>query len=119
MARILEPKRGEVYVVDFDPAVGAEIKKTRPAVVLQNNVANKYGVVTIVAAITSFRGDRFYPTKIKVVEGEAGLDKDSAVMLNQLRTVDKTRLGKKLGMLDADTMGKVDLALQISLGLVE
>jgi len=66
-----------------------------------------------------FRGDRSYPTKIKVAEGEASLDKDSAVMLNQLRTVDKQRLGKKLGMLGATTMKKIDVALQVSLGLTD
>lgn len=117
MARVLEPKRGEVYIVDFDPAVGAEIKKIRPAMIIQNDIGNRYGAVTIIAAITSYRGDKFYPTKVKVATGEAGLDKDSAVMLNQIRTIDKQRLGKKLGTLGIETIQKVDMALKNSLGL--
>ena len=115
---ILTLKRGDVYLVDFDPAIGAEINKTRPAIVLQNDVANRYGGVTIVTAITSFRAGRPYPTKVEIPAGDGGLDKDSTAMLNQLRTVDKKRLQKKLGVLSSFTMQRVDVALQVSLGLV-
>ena len=117
MGKQIEPKRGEVYLVNFDPTVGAEIKKTRPALVLQNDVGNKYSPVTIVAAITSFRDDELYPTEVRIAPKEGGLDNESVALLNQLRTIDKTRLIKRFGTLDAATMAKVDISLQISLGL--
>ena len=113
----LASKRGEVYLAHFDPSVGAEIKKVRPAVVLQNDIANKYSHVTIVAAISSFKDADLYATEVKIAATEGGLDKDSIVLLNQLRTVDKKRLIKKLGMLEQATMEKIDIALLMSLGL--
>ena len=118
MARLLAPKRGELYLTDFDPAIGAEIKKIRPALILQNDIGNVHGPLTIVAAITSFDGDKLYPTEVQVMAKEGGLNKDSVVLLNQLRTVTRERLIKKLGKLDAETMEKIDVALKISLGLV-
>lgn len=117
MARVLEPKRGEVYLIDFDPAIGAEIKKIRPALIVQNDIANVHSSLTIVAAITSFDGGRLYPTEVKVIAQEGGLSKDSVVLLNQVRSVAKERLIKKLGKLDTGTMEKIDTALIISLGL--
>ena len=117
-ARTIVPKRGDVYLVNFDPTVGSEIKKTRPALVLQNDIANKYSPVTIVAAITSFDGDRLYPTEVKIEAQIGGLDRESIVLLNQLRTIDKERLIKKLGVLGEKSMEKVNTALLISVGLV-
>ena len=113
----VELRRGDVYLTNFDPAIGSEMKKTRPALVLQNDIANEHSPVTIVAAMASFRGNKFYPTKVNVAAPEGGLDTDSVVLLNQLRTVDKGRLLRKLGALDTSTMRKVDLALRISLDL--
>ncbi len=113
------PKRGEVYLVNFDPSVGAEIKKTRPALIIQNDIANRYSPVTIVAAITSKFEEPLYPTEVLVRAGEGGLTVDSAVLLNQIRTIDKRRLIKRLGTLKPETMEKVDRALKISLGLVK
>jgi|SRR3989344_1475831 len=116
MGKSIEPKRGDVYLVKFDPTVGAEIKKTRPAVILQNDIANKHSSLTIIAAITSFDGGRLYPTDVHIPKG-TGLDKESVILLNQVRTIDKTRLIKKLGVLDKETMRRVDIALIVSLAL--
>ena len=115
----VNPRRGEVYLVNFDPTVGSEIKKTRPAVVIQNDVSNKHSAVTIVAAVTSSYGSIAYPNEVFVKKGEGGLDSDSFVLLNQIRTIDKIRLVKKLGVLKVQTMGCVDRAMEISLGLAQ
>jgi len=112
------PRRGEVYLVNFDPTLGAEIKKTRPALILQNDIGNRYSPLTIVAAITSHYEERLYPHQVLVVAPEGGMKKNSAVLLNQIRSVDKMRLVKRLGTLAPDTMRRVDRALQISVGLV-
>ena len=113
------PKRGELYLVNFDPTVGAEIKKTRPALILQNNIANRYSPVTIVAALSSNISEPPYPTEVVIEPTKGGVKKTSVVLLNQIRTIDKQRLVKKLGRLKEETMDHVDHALQISLGLVE
>lgn len=105
--------------MNFDPTVGAEIQKTRPALILQNDIGNRYSPVTIVAAITSQLGERLYPTEVLIKAGEAGLKKPSAVLLNQIRTIDKTRLAKRLGSVTAATMAHVNRALEVSLGLTE
>jgi mRNA interferase MazF len=112
------PKRGDVYLVSFDPTVGAEIKKTRPALVLQNDVGNRWSPITIVAAITSQFDEKLYPTEVLIRPPEAGLTQTSVVLLDQIRSVDKVRLVKRLGSVKPQTMVAVDRALQISLGLV-
>ncbi len=112
------PKRGEVHLVTFDPTVGAEIRKTRPALVLQNDIANRSSPVTSVAALTSQFEPPLYPTEVLVRAPEGGLDRDSVVMLNQIRTIDKRRLARRLGRVSPATIGRVDRALKISLGLV-
>jgi mRNA interferase MazF len=112
------PKRGEVYLVNFDPTVGAETKKTRPALVLQNDVANRYSPITIVAAVTSHVQEPLYPTEVLVAVGEGGMNVASVVLLNQIRSIDKRRLVKLLGALKPSTMEKIDRALSVSLGLV-
>lgn len=114
-----QPNRGEVYLVNFDPTIGHEIKKTRPAVVIQNNVSNKHGAVTIVSAISSADAESRYPNEVFVKKGEGGLDCDSVVLLNQIRTIDKTRLIKKLGILKPKTVESIDRAVEISLGLIK
>ncbi|MGO9256327.1 MAG: type II toxin-antitoxin system PemK/MazF family toxin [Bryobacteraceae bacterium] len=113
-----QPRRGEIYLVAFDPAAGYEIQKTRPAVVIQNNVSNQYSPITIVAAISSQFGDPPYPREVVISPG-SGLSKPSAVILNQIRSVDRKRLIKRLGAVDAASMRRVDEALRISLGLIE
>ena len=118
-AKITVPGRGEVYVVNFDPTMGAEIKKTRPALVVQNDIANRYSPIVIVAAITSQFEEPLYPTEVLVKAPEGGLGGDSVVLLNQIRSIDKKRLIKRLGSLSVETMRRVDQATLISLGLVE
>lgn len=113
------PKRGEIYLVRFDPAVGHEIKKTRPALVLQNNIGNEYSLTTIIAAITSKVSDRPYPVEVVIDPGRAGLKAHSTVRLDQVRTVDRGRLIKRLGEIDSEEMERVEQALQISLGLAD
>jgi mRNA interferase MazF len=117
-SKIVMPRRGDVYLVAFDPTVGAEIRKTRPALILQNDIANRRSPVTIVAAITSQSDDELYPTEVRVGSREGGLAKDSVVLLNQMRSIDKRRLVRKLGHLHPSTMAEVDRALAISVGLV-
>lgn len=117
MAR-LTPRRGEVYLVNFDPTLGREIKKTRPAVVIQNDVSNRYSDITIVAAVTSKFGPKPYPTEVVIKAGEAGLQVESAVLLNQIRSIDQKRIVKKLGKIEPATLRRVDNAIALSLGLI-
>lgn len=117
--KIVTPKRGEVYLVNFDPTIGAEIRKTRPALILQNDIANRYSPVIIVAAITSQFEEPLYPTEVRVEADEGGLKIESVILLNQIRTIDKKRLIKRLGKLRTETMTRVDQALIISLGLMK
>lgn len=112
------PRRGEIYLVDFDPARGHEIKKTRPALVIQNDIGNRYSSTTIVAAITSRTSDRAYPVEVLLEAEQTGLKLRSTVRLDQIRTVDRERLSKRLGSVDTATMHRVDQAIQVSLGLV-
>ena len=111
------PRRGDVYLVSFDPTTGSEISKTRPALVLQNNIANRHSPITIVAAITSQFEEPLYPTEVLVIVPEGGLDRNSVVLLNQLRSIDRARLIRRLGGLKSDTMSQVDRAIRISFGL--
>ena|ERR1039458_4830515 len=112
-------KRGEIYLCSFDPTVGHEIKKTRPALVIQNDVGNRYSPLTIVAAITSAVSPVSYPVEVVVSPTTAnGLDVPSSIRLDQIRTVDRQRLVRRLGVVDSATMAKVDEAIKISLGLV-
>lgn len=111
------PRRGEVYLVSFDPTFGAEIKKTRPALIVQNDVANRYSPIAIVAAITSRVEGRLYPTEVLLRKPEGGLKTDSVVLLNQIRSIDKQRLIRRLGTIKPGSMKEIDRALQISLGL--
>ena len=114
------PKRGGIYLVNFDPTLGAEIRKTRPALILQNNIANRSSPITIVAAITSKFDETLYPTEVLITAREkAGLSVDSVVLLNQLKSIDKKRLVKRLGKLSAEKRAQVDRALRISVGLVK
>ena len=119
MAKKPEVKRGEVYLVSFGPTVGSEIKKTRPAVVIQNDIANRYSPVTIVAAITSSGERHPHPTDVLIQKGEGGLDANSLALLNQICTIDRQRLIKRLGSVSSKTMSAINAALEISIGLIE
>src|ERR1019366_4204908 len=90
--KISFPRRGDIYLVSFDPALGHEIKKTRPALVLQNDIGNEYSPTTIVAAITSRISARLYPVEVVLKSGRSGLRVSSTVRLDQIRTVDRERL---------------------------
>ena len=116
-SKVNYPRRGEVHWVTFDPTVGAEIRKARPALVLQNDIANRHSPITIVAAISSQFDEPLYPAEVLVRAPEGGLARDSVVLLNQIRSIDKQRLVRRLGTLRPPTMRQVDRALQISLGL--
>ena len=118
--KITNITRGEIYLVSFDPTVGHEIKKTRPALVIQNDMGNRYSPLTIVAAITSKVSPVPYPVEV-VVEPTStnGLGVRSAIRLDQIRTVDRQRLIRRLGQIDRKTISRVDQAVRISLGLVE
>ncbi len=119
MAKIISPVRGEVYLVNFDPTLCSEIKKTRPALIIQNDIANEHSPITIVAAITSKFDNTLYPTEVEISAGEGGLKQNSVVLLNQIRSIDRQRLTKKLGKVKDLTLRKVDLSIKISLGLIE
>jgi len=116
-AKVTYPKRGEVYVVNFDPTLGAEIWKTRPALVIQNNIASRHSRITIVPAITPQVEQPLYPTEVLIQAPEGGLKKDSVVLLNHVRSVDKRRLVRRLGTLRLETIEHVNQALSTSLGL--
>jgi len=111
-------KRGDVVVVDLDPTRGAEKKKTRPCLIVQNDIGNELSPLTIIVVITSQKDiDQEYPTDVWVEKGAGGLDRPSIAQCDQIRTIDKTRIIKKLGRLGPGLMDKVDRALKISLDL--
>ena len=117
--KVARIQRGDIFLVSFDPTVGHEMKKTRPAVVIQNDVGNRYSPLTIVAAITSKVSAVPYPVEVVLEPSKAnGLEVKSAVRLDQIRTVDHLRLVKRLGTVEGSAMAKVDEAIKISLGLL-
>ena len=111
-------KRGDVYFADLSPVVGSEQGGVRPVLVIQNDIGNRYSNITIVAAITSTFQVPVHRTNVVVRAPEGGLSVDSAVRLDQIRSVDKRRLLKRLGGIRPTTLTKVDQAIKISLGLV-
>ncbi len=111
-----EIKRGDLYYADLSPVVGSEQGGVRPVLIVQNDVGNKYSPTVIVAAITSQINKARIPTHIELSAQKYGLSKDSVVLLEQLRTLDKRRLQEKIGRLDDYSMAYVDNALMISLG---
>jgi len=118
ITRLTPPRRGEVYLVNFDPTVGAEIKKIRPALILQNDIANRHSPITIVAVITSQFTEPLYPTEVLIRVPEGGLQVDSVALLNQIRSIDKQRLVRRLGVLKPSTMQHVGHAFLISVGMI-
>ena len=112
-----EIKRGELYYADLSPVIGSEQGGVRPVIVIQNNIGNKYSPTIIVAAITSQINKAKLPTHIEISANEYGLSKDSVILLEQIRTIDKKRIREKIGCLDNNMMLKVDNGIQISLGL--
>lgn len=110
-------KRGDIYYADLSPVVGSEQGGVRPVLIVQNDVGNKYSPTVIAAAITSQQGKTSLPTHIEVSGSTCGLSKDSVVLLEQVRTIDKRRLKEKMGTLPSNDMNKINEAISISMGL--
>ena len=110
-------RRGDIYYGDLSPVVGSEQGGVRPVLIVLNDVGNRFSPTVIAAAITSQRGKAKLPTHILLESQTTGLSRDSIVLLEQVRTIDKHRLKERMGRLDSGSMGKVDEALSISFGL--
>ncbi|MBQ2766825.1 MAG: type II toxin-antitoxin system PemK/MazF family toxin [Clostridia bacterium] len=110
-------KRGDIYYADLSPVVGSEQGGLRPVLIIQNDIGNRYSPTVIAAAITSRLSKTRLPTHIDIFAERAGLSKDSVILLEQIRTIDKRRLKEKMGHLDDDTMQVVNRAISISFGL--
>ena len=113
----MEVNRGDIFYADLSPVVGSEQGGTRPVLVVQNNVGNKYSPTVIIAAITSQLDKAKLPTHIELKKEKYNLVKDSVVLLEQIRTLDKRRLKDLIGKVDQPTMNMVDVAIMISLGI--
>lgn len=113
---MLKVKRGDIYFADLSPVVGSEQGGIRPVVVVQNDVGNRYSPTVIVAAITSQTNKSRLPTHVRV-STHTDLPKNSVVLMEQIRTIDKRRLRERVGHFDSDVMARIDQALRISLGL--
>ena len=112
-------KRGDIYYADLSPVVGSEQGGLRPVLIVQNDIGNRYSPTVIAAAITSKLGKNKLPTHIDIFASEVGLAKDSVILLEQIRTLDKRRLREKMGHLNESVMARVNDAIQVSFGLVE
>ena len=111
-------KRGDIYYADLSPVVGSEQGGVRPVLIIQNDTGNRYSPTVIAAAITSQTGKAKQPTQIDLpVDHSCGLSRDSVVLLEQVRTLDKKRLREKMGHVEENVMEKVDLAIAVSFGL--
>jgi mRNA interferase MazF len=112
-------KRGDVFYADLSPVVGSEQGGVRPVLVIQNDIGNRFSPTVIVAAITAQIQKAKLPTHVEIEAKTHGMERDSVILLEQIRTIDKQRLTDKITHLDDDTMRKVDEALQISVGLID
>lgn len=110
-------KRGDIYYADLSPVVGSEQGGVRPVLIVQNNMGNKYSPTVIAAAITSQQSKANIPTHITIESDSSGLSKNSVVLLEQVRTIDKQRLKEKMGSIGQRTMNRIDEAISISMGL--
>ena len=110
-------KRGDIYYADLSPVVGSEQGGIRPVLVIQNDIGNKYSPTVIAAAITSQINKAKMPTHIELAAKDYGLNKDSVILLEQIRTIDKRRIREKIGRIDDGLMASVNNALSISFGL--
>jgi mRNA interferase MazF len=112
-------KRGDIYYADLSPVIGSEQGGVRPVLVVQNDIGNKYSPTVIAAAITSQINKAKLPTHIEISAQDYGLQKNSVILLEQIRTIDKKRLREKIGHMDEELMDKVNEALSISFGLAD
>lgn len=110
-------RRGDIFYADLSPVVGSEQGGVRPVVIVQNDVGNRHSPTVIAAAITSRTEKTKLPTHIDVTADRFGLSKDSVILLEQVRTIDKKRLKEKMGHLEDETMAKVNSAISVSFGL--
>lgn len=110
-------QRGEIYFAELNPVQGSEQGGTRPVLIIQNDVGNTYSPTTIVLPITSQIDKARLPTHVEVRSGESGLQRDSVVLAEQMRTIDKSRLKQKVAVLRQPTMARVDMAMAVSIGL--
>ena len=117
MYRGTQVRRGDIFYADLSPAIGSEQSGTRPVLILQNNVGNRYSSTLIVAAITNRSQKNQLPTHVYIGEAGIGLLHDSVILLEQLRTIDKSRLSDYIGSLSSNAMSKVNTALATSIGL--
>lgn len=115
----MQIRKGEVYYADLTPVIGCEQGGVRPVVVIQNNVGNRHSPTVIVAAVTSRTGKHQLPTHIKLEGSFQGLHRDSMILLEQVRTIDRSRLREYIGQLGEMTMQRVDRAIAVSFGLVD
>lgn len=113
----LTVKRGDIFYADLSPVIGSEQGGIRPVIIIQNDIGNKYSPTIIIAAITSQINKAKLPTHVEISSEEYGLNKDSVVLLEQIRTIDKKRLKEKIGKMSDRDVEKVNLALMISLGI--
>ena len=111
-------KRGDIYYADLSPVIGSEQGGLRPVLIVQNDVGNRYSPTVIAAAITSKLGKTKLPTHIDVYAEKVGLQRDSVVLLEQIRTLDKQRLKEKMGHLDDEFMTEINNAIAVSFGLI-
>ena len=109
--------RGDIVIADLEPVKGSKQGGIRPVLIIQNDILNKYAPTTIIAPITSKRYTKEYPTNVTIKKEESKLKFDSTILLNQIKTIDKRRIAKKISSLDNFTMNKVDRAIKVSLGL--
>ena len=114
---MMSVKRGDIYYADLSPVVGSEQGGLRPVLIIQNDVGNRYSPTVIAAAITSRMSKTKLPTHIDIYADKVGLAKDSVVLLEQVRTLDKRRLKEKMGHLDENMMSAVNAAIAVSFGL--
>lgn len=114
----MQVKRGDLFFADLNPVVGSEQGGLRPVLIIQNDIGNSYSPTTIVAAVTSRIKRAKLPTHVEIKKNNSPLERDSVILCEQLRTIDKRRLTEKIGHLDAETMKKVNTALEISLELI-
>ncbi len=112
-------RRGDIYYADLSPVIGSEQGGIRPVLIVQNDVGNKYSPTVIAAAITSRVSKSKLPTHIEIFADKYGLARDSVILLEQIRTLDKKRLKEKMGHLDEDVMNRVNNAITVSFGLEE
>lgn len=113
----MNPARGDIYFADLSPVIGSEQGGFRPVLVIQNDIGNKYSPTVIVSAITSQIQKARLPTHVELPAHLSGLERDSVVLTEQVRTIDKKRLRRRVSRLDDEVMAKVDEALAISVGL--